>query len=180
MIDITKRRNIIKGLYVKIQSDNGKEHKGYVKEVLSKGNSSKGIRVTISSIITNSLVEGIVVDVPSKNDIQKETFKFYNLFFSGNEYYTIVNEKSEYFVYDTSNKLGRKRIILIFNDVSMAKSFLSKNEKFKDYNLKRISKKNTLQHNFEDIVFDYYLLNDCKLVNKNKFNELEKYFFIHN
>lgn len=179
MIDISKRKNIVIGLYVKIQLDNGDEHKGYVKEIISKGNSSKGIRVLISSAITNSLVEGIVVDAPSRNEIQKETFKFYNLFFSKNEYYSIVDNNNNYILYKTSSKLKNKSVVLLFTDVFIAKDFLSKNEEFKKYSLKRISKKNTLQYNFEKLTFDYYLLDNCKLVNKYKFNELEKYFLIH-
>lgn len=179
MIDITKRRNIVNGLYVIIQSDDGKEYKGYVKKVLSKGDSSKGIKVIISSTVTSSLVEGIVIDVPSKNDIRKETFKFYNLFFSGKEYYSIINENNEYILYDISNNIGKKKAILLFTNISTAKNFLSNNKQFKSFNLKRVSKKNTLQYNFEKLTFDYYLLDNCKLVNKHKFNELEKYFLIH-
>lgn len=180
MIDVTKRKNIVIGLYVKIELDDGSRHNGYVKKIISKGNSSKGIRVIISSTLTNSLVEGIVIEVPSKNDVQKETFKFYNLFFSNNEYYSIIDSNNEYLLYNSSNKLGNKTMVLLFTDASIAKDFLSKNKKFENYKIKRISKKNTLQYNFEKLSFDYYLLDNCKLVNKYKFNELEKYFLIHN
>lgn len=179
MIDITKKRNIIKGLYVKIKSDNGKEYKGYVTKILSKKDSINGIRVIISSTVTNSLIEGIVIDVPSKNDVHKEIFKFYNLFFSCNEYYSIVDKNNEYSLYNISKNSQNKKVVLLFTNSSTAKSFLSKNDVFKECNLKRISKKNTIQHNFENLIFDYYLLDNCKLVDKYKFNELEKYFFMH-
>lgn len=179
MIDITKRKNIIKGLYVKIECDNGKEYKGYIVKVLSKGDSARGIKVTISSTLTNSLIDGVVIDVPSKNEVHKENFKFYNLFFSGKEYYSIIDENNEYILYDISSGLKRKKVILLFTNSSIAKSFISKNESFKNYTLKRISKKNTIQSNFEKLVFDCYLLDSDKLVDKVKFNELEKYFLIH-
>lgn len=179
IIDVTKKRNIINGLYVKIKSDNGKEHKGYVTKIISKKDSENGIRVVISSTVTNSLIEGVVIDVPSKNDVHKEIFKFYNLFFSCKEYYSIIDKNNEYFLYSVSKNSQNKKVILLFTSASTAKSFLSKKEIVDEYNLKRISKKNTLQYNFESLAFDYYLLDNCKLVDRNKFNELEKYFLMH-
>lgn len=176
MIDITKRKNIKEGMYVKIKTHNNNEVNGYVKRIISKNNDKNGIRVIIKSSLTNSIEEGVIIDVPSKNDVKKEVFKFYNLFFSEKEFYSFIDCNNNFLLLNISNE---KKAICIFSNALKAKEFLEKYGLNNKYSLKRIGKKNYLCGNFKDLKFNYYLLNNVKLVARAKFDEVEKYFVIH-
>lgn len=178
MIDFTKIKNFKKGLYVKVKSPDGAEHNGYIEEILSKKNSKDGIRVVISSSLTNSLTEGIVVDVPSKNDVQKEVFKYYNLFFSNKEFYSLIDKEGKLYTFKVSKQKISEVVVTLFSDPQKGKDFLLKMN-LEGFSMKRISKKNMLQNNFNSIDYNYYLIDGTKLVQKNKFDELEKYFLMH-
>lgn len=178
MIDFTKIKNLKKGLYVKVKSYDGTEHNGYIKEIISKKNSNDGIKVIISSSLTNSLTEGVVIGIPSKNTVQKEVFKYYNLFFSSKEFYSLIDKDGNLYTFKVSKQNVSEIAVTIFSDSQKGKDFLSKMN-LEGFSMKRISKKNMLQNNFNSVNYNYYLVDGVKLVQKYKFNELEKYFLIH-
>lgn len=178
MIDVTKRKNIKKGLYVKVKTSDNKETKGYVYDILSKTDSKNGIRVIITSELTKCKIEGNVVAVPSKAEIQKEVFKFYNIFFSQKEYYSIIDCNQNFYVHTLYKGNIQKSMVVVFSNHLDAVKFLDK-LKESELTIKRISKKNLLQNNFSNYKYEYYLLNGVKIVNKNKFDELEKFFLSH-
>lgn len=178
MIDITKVKNLKKGLYVEIEMDNGKRARGYIKEILTKNNNPNGIRVMVFSSLTNSPLEGIVVHVPSKNDVHKENFKYYNLFFSNKEFYSIVDCEGDFHIVKLNKNTSSKQAVLIFSKPDKAKEFL-KTLKDDSLSLKRISTRNMIQSNFSKVHHDCYLIDGIKLVQRIKFEELEKYFSMH-
>lgn len=178
MIDITKIKNIDIGLYVEIVDDNKRKHKGYVKKIISKGNDKNGIRVAITSTLTNSITEGTIISTPSKSEVQKETFKYYNIFFNSKEFFSIIDENGNYYILKLGSKSNTKLAVTIFTNSKEAKKFI---ESLKDNSLKlkRISSKKLLITNFSKIQYDCFILEGKKVVNKIKFEELEKYFDMH-
>ena len=87
-IDVTQRKNFKKGMLVDITE---KENliRGYISKILSNENQTNGIKVQLSNGHS-----GRIYGVPSKADIEKEDFKFYNLFFNSCEIHTILKENS--------------------------------------------------------------------------------------
>lgn len=178
MIDITKIKNIDKGLYVEIIDNNKRKHKGYVREIISKGNDKNGIRVIIASTLTNTLTEGTIISIPSKSEVQKEMFKYYNIFFNSKEFFSIIDENGNYYILKLGNKSNAKLAVTIFTNSKEAKQFIESLEN-NSLKLKRISSKNLLINNFSKIQYNCFILEGKKIVSKIKFEELEKYFDMH-
>lgn len=86
-IDITKRSNFQKGMLVDIIVGD-KTVRGYIVKILSQED-GKPIKVQINDGNT-----GRVYQIPSKNDIEKEEFKFFNLFFNTCDIHTIIKGDS--------------------------------------------------------------------------------------
>lgn len=86
-IDITKRQNFQKGMLVEIEC-NGEAKRGYIAKILSQED-GKPIKVELQEGFT-----GRVFQIPSKDDIEKENFRFFNLFFNTCEIHTIMKENS--------------------------------------------------------------------------------------
>lgn len=96
-IDISQRNNFQKGMLVDIL-ENEQIIRGYINKIISNDNQTKGIKVSL----TNGHI-GRVYGIPSKFEIEKENFKFYNLFFNTCDIYTILKDKNV-FLLDCNGK----------------------------------------------------------------------------
>ena len=156
-IDITKRENIILGLLVEIQTKEDKEDtltRGYVKNVLSKKECSKGIKVELTSGEV-----GNVKRIVTKDIIKKENFKFYNEFLNYSKIFSIYNKEENVFLeVNRVNKNTKQveKIAFLFTNVELGRYMcnkLNKEEDTKRYCLKAISRKRNISSNFREIKF---------------------------
>lgn len=180
-LDVKIKSNIIKGLIVDIVEEKNKQSqevtRGYVKRLISNSDQkNKGIKVEL----TNGAV-GRVVGIPSKNDIQKENFKFYNVFFYQDIIYGIWDKKNkQFFVIKRQNKLtGRiEKTMLLFSDLDIANAKI-KGTPFEDRNfqIKSIKRKSKLITNvFKNYDIDVFSINTERKVSIKKMKDLEEKF----
>lgn len=177
-VDITKRDNIVIGLIVDIVEDKNKDTqevtRGCVKKIISNSDRKKGIKVEL----TNGSM-GTVIGIPSKADIQKETFKFYNLFFY-QEIYALWDKKTNKFlVLDRINKIsGRKeRTLLLFSSEDIAKDTIKGTSlDNKNYLLRPIKRSKPIITVFKDYDIDVYSIDTKRKLTALKMKELEEHF----
>lgn len=86
-IDITKKANFQKGMLVEIIVED-KIVRGYISQILSKED-GKPIKVRLYD---GNI--GRVYCIPSKDEIEKEEFKFFNLFFNSCDIHIIIKDDS--------------------------------------------------------------------------------------
>ncbi|NLZ35802.1 MAG: YwbE family protein [Clostridiales bacterium] len=179
-VDVTIKDNICIGLVVDIVEDKNKSSQiitqGCVKRIISNKDCKKGIKVEL----TNGAI-GHIKGIPSKNDIKKETFKFYNIFFYQEYIYSIWDKKNNKFlVLNRLNKLKNKveKTILLFSSNEIA------NEKIKgtsldnkNFSIRSIRRKNkTINNFFKNYEVDYYSIDTTRKLSKEKMEEYEKRF----
>lgn len=178
--DATKLKNIVIGLYVGIIDDkerylegDAEIRRGYVKKILSKSDNKKGIKVKLS----NGRV-GRVFEIYSKNQIRAESFKFYNTLFYLKNVYSLYHKKNKDFItLKSRNGKGEiENIAFIFSSREKAENIMKKINS-KDIILKRLSKKDTLAHNFDSLKVDKFLIDNERKVSYHIFNNWEKYLF---
>lgn len=112
--DLTNRKNFKPGMLVDVRFNGGEIDRGYIEKVDSIENNKKGILVTLTKGI-----KGRVVGVPSENEIKKENFRFYNLFFHSKEIYSIYDKKArKYLTLPIFNKTinENENTVLMFTD----------------------------------------------------------------
>lgn len=76
MDETTQLRFFKLGLYVTIETKTGDLINGFIEKILSKKDDEQGIRVRLKSGEI-----GHVIKIPSKHDLERETFKYYNVLF---------------------------------------------------------------------------------------------------
>lgn len=178
-IDVTKKDNIVIGLMVDIVEDKNKATqevtRGCVKRIISNTDRKKGIKVEL----TNGKI-GAVVGIPSKSDIQKETFKFYNVFFYQDKIYAIWDKKSNKFlVLDRINKVSGKkeRTLLLFSSEDIAKSVIKGTSlEDKNYLLRPIKRNKPIVVVFKEYNIDVYSIDTKRKLTALKMKELEEHF----
>lgn len=179
-IDVTLKENICVGLMVEIVEDKNKSTQvltqGCVKRLISNKDCKKGIKVEL----TNGAV-GHIKGIPSKNDIKKEKFKFYNTFFYQEYIYSIWDKKANNFL--TVNRVNKingllEKTIFLFSDMDIAKEkMVGTILDDKNYSIRSIRRKNkSINTIFKNCEFDYYSLDTSKKLSKIKMEELEKHF----
>lgn len=178
-MDGTIRKNICKGLLVDIvkkeHQPTGELTRGYVVEILTKSpQHHRGIKVRLS----NGAV-GRVQEIPSKEDIRLENFKFYNIFFQAKKLYSIWNSESEtYLVIDHMNTKGvAEKTSFVFDTHEQASSFL-KGTKYesKTYPVREINRKKFIADNFAKIGTEFVRINKERKLSLDKLREWENYF----
>lgn len=179
-VDVTLRANIVVGLMVDIVEDKNKATQeltmGCVKRIISNKDCKKGIKVEL----TNGAV-GHVKGIPSKNDIKKETFKFYNVFFYQEKIYAVWDKKKKQFlVLDRRNKMNNKieRTMLLFSSDEIARDKI-KGTSLDDRNflirpIRRKSKYITAF--FKNYDIDVYSIDLERKLTSLKMKELEEHF----
>lgn len=176
-VDVSKINNIVVGLMVDVIDENNKEEtiRGCVKKIISNKDRKKGIKVEL----TNGVI-GSVIGVPSKADIEKEKFKFYNIFFHQDKIYTIWDKESNKFlILDRVNKLiGKKeKTVLLFTDKEIAKrklkgSALENNR----YDIRQIKRNKAIVKIFENYEVEYYSINTERKLSAIQMKDFEEYF----
>ena len=178
-IDVTLRENILVGLMVDIVEDKNKETQeitmGYVKRVVSNKDCKKGIKVEL----TNGAI-GHVKGIPSKNDIKKETFKFYNIFFYQEKLYSIWDKKNKKFlVLNRKNKINNKfeKTILLFSSEEIAiEKIKGTSLANKNFLIRPIRRNKFIYEFFKNYDIDVYSINLERKLTKLKMKELEEHF----
>jgi Uncharacterized conserved protein len=178
-VDVTNKDNIIPGLLVEIVVDKDRETqeltRGYVKKVLSKSDSKKGIRVELT---TGEI--GNVKYVPSKHDIKKENFKFYNEFFFRDKIFSIWDKsKNSFLVIGRMNKISGKveNITLLFTEKEIANNTIKGTSlDSPNYVVRQINRKKSIVGNYSEIKVDFFSIDGSRKLSFDRMIEWEAYF----
>ncbi|AMN31274.1 DUF2196 domain-containing protein [Clostridium perfringens] len=178
-LDERKIKNIVIGLYVGIIDDKEKKlgdeapiRRGYVKKILSKEDNEKGIKVELSNGR-----KGRVYEIYSKNDIRKETFKFYNEFFYEKRIYSLWDKtKNKYVLSIADNKItnAKELVAFLFSNDDKAKEFLKKLNN-KNICIKAVSRKIKVAENFKGMNISKFRINDERNIAYEKLVDIESY-----
>lgn len=175
--EFINKSNICIGLLVEIVSDEDratqKLTRGYIKEIVTKGNKSKSV-----TVILTSGKKGIIKHIVTKNELKRENFKFYNLFFSDSRIYSIWDRKSnKYLVIEHTNKTSCKmeKIAFLFNDEKIAQQVLN-SLKNRNYTLRTINRKKPIAENFKTLGVQYFSINKDRKLSCERLVEWENYF----
>lgn len=179
-IDVTVKDNICIGLVVDIVSEQDKATQkitnGCVKKIISNKDCKKGIKVEL----TNGII-GHIKGIPSKNEVKKDTFKFYNTFFYQEYVYAIWDKsKKKFLILDRVNRInGRlEKTMLIFSSSEIAtekiKGTSLDNDNFSIRSLRRKNK--SFDKFFKDYDIDVYSIDMSRKLTKEKMKELEEHF----
>lgn len=149
--------------------------RGYIAEIISKENSSKGIKVRL----TNGK-KGVVQYVPTKDDIRLENFKFYNRFFFHPTIYSIWdNQARKYLVIEHYNRsIGQtEKTAFLFDSKEKAKELIKGSVyDSKDYSIRLINRKKPIVENFKTLEIDYFRINKERKLSFERLKEWEHYF----
>lgn len=180
-IDVTIKKNIIVGLMVDIIEDKNKSSqeitRGYVKRLISNSDCKKGIKVEL----TNGAI-GHIQGIPSKNEIKKDKFKFYNIFFYQEYIYSIWDKKEKkFFIMNRKNNLTNKieKTLLLFSSKELLEKKIKGTifENSKEYIIRSIKRKNKdIATFFKDYEFDTVSIDFERKLSKEQLIKLEKKF----
>ena len=165
-VDLTKKENFTKGMLVDIEV---KEdiYRGYITKIISSNTKGKPIKVQIH---TGEV--GRIYGVPSKDEIEKETFKFYNLFFNYNQIYTVLNG-NEVFVLPIQDK----RIIYLYSSEEEARQAVKNTPlEQKPYRISRLKRTKHLVELLHKYNANLYIIDMDKQLSSNDLKELETRF----
>lgn len=162
-IDVSERNNFKQGMLVDIL-ENEKIVRGYINKIISNENQSKGIKVSLS----NGHI-GRIYGVPSKAEIEKENFKFYNLFFNTCDIYTILKE-TNVFLLDWN---GKKCAYLYSSKDSALKSIKNTPLEQKPYNVGKLNRKKNIIELLKKYDIDIFIIDMEKQLTNSELNDLE-------
>lgn len=165
-IDISQRNNFQKGMLVDILE---KENlvRGYISKILSNENQEKGIKVLL-----HNGHSGRIYGVPAKAEIEKEEFKFYNLFFNTCDIFTILNEKNV-FLLDCN---GKKCAYLYSSKEIATKSIKNTPLEKKPYNIGKLSRNKNIIDLLKKYQIDIFVIDMEKQLTNEQLNDLEMKF----
>lgn len=179
-IDVRLKENIIVGLLVDIVEDKNKSTqeitRGRVKRIISNTDCNRGIKVEL----TNGAI-GHCKGVPNKNEIKKDNFKFYNIFFYQEYIYGLWDKKNNKFlVVNRVNKINDclEKSLFLFSSKEIAEEKI-KNTSLENnnYSIRSIRRKNkTITKFFKDYDIDYFIIDTNKKIERIRFEELESQF----
>ena len=181
-IDITLKENIVPGLMVDIVEDKNKGSQEYtrgcVKRIISNKDCKKGIKVQL----TNGAI-GNVKGIPSKAELEKNAFKFYNLFFYNNIFAVWDIKNNKFITLDRINKKSgtKEKIMLLFSTREIAEKKLE-NTKFIPpvYCVRMVRKKNkSINSFFKNYEVTAYLIDLEKRLSVDKMQYFEEKFKEH-
>lgn len=176
MLDVTIKKEIKKGLLVDIKEDGGSQFcRGYVEEILSKADSIKGIRVKL----TNGK-SGRIVSIPKKEEIRKDNFKFYNLFFYTPPHFAIWDtQNNQFVVIDHINKQSKsvEKTFLIFSKKEIAMQFL-KGTKYSQtpYTIREMHRRKRISEQISRFSIDFIRIDGDRKVLYDTFIQWETMF----
>ena len=176
-IDITMKKNFRPGMLVEIETEEDKVRdtvtRGVIVKVLSKGNQEKGIKVELD---TGEV--GRVYSVPTKDEMRRETFKFYNTFFFLPKIYSVWHKKEKkYYTLAYPSKSGNEKTAFLFVDKGEGERLMEMmNLSATEYIVKEINRKKFIHENFKTLEVDTYRINLNRKLTADKLKELEQYF----
>lgn len=159
-------------MYVEILIGDTELKRGKIKSVISKTTPKDGL-------IRVELVSGDIgkcVKIISKDEIEIENFKFFNLFLHNKYYYSLYNnEQRQYFFLERTYKHNIKaRNLMLFSSKERAEETLNKSNHLKNnYNVVRLNPNKKLSDIVKDIPCHLLIIDLSKVITKNKLKELE-------
>lgn len=164
-IDITKRQNFQKGMLVEIEC-NGEAKRGYISKILSKED-GKPIKVELQEGFV-----GRVFQIPSKDDIEKENFKFFNLFFNSCDIYTIMKDNSLLL-----GKCGNLKCAYLFSSKEEAKKATKGTPMAeKPYAIGRLTRKKNITELLKKYAVDIFVIDMKHQLRNEELNDKEIQF----
>lgn len=177
MDNIISKDNICVGMLVDIVADEDRATqemtRGYIREIVTKGNTAKKI-----TVILTSGKKGTVKKIVTKEDVKRENFKFYNIFFFDKKIYSIWDRKNnKYLVMDHLNKTSgtKERLSFLFNDYKIGQDVLNKLNN-DNYMLRAINRKKPIVENFKTLNVEYFSINRDRKLSFGRLVEWENYF----
>lgn len=167
-----RRKNLRPGMMVEVNLNN-EIVRGIIKEVIPPHLSNNDLEVELT---TGS--KGPLVRIVTKNEIEQETFKFYNLFFHSRHLLTIWNKYTKKtLLLRTSNKRTAQveYAAMLFSSEEIAKKFLEELDD-KDHAIRRISRQIPITENFKNEMVTHYRLDESRRLNEQRLNQLEEQF----
>ena len=167
------KKDLKKGTLVDIIIGEGTIKRGRIKELKSKTTPKDKMHKVE---LTNGLI-GKVIKIVSKDEVELENFKFFNILFYSKEVYSIYN--CEQRNYTTINKKDSElQHILIFTGKEEASDMINKSkEKFNNCKVNKLHPNKRISENFKKVnKIDYVIINNTKKVSFSKFKELENQF----
>lgn len=165
-IDVSQRNNFQKGMLVDIL-ENEKIVRGYINKILSNENQDKGIKVLLQNGHT-----GRIYGVPAKFEIEKEEFKFYNLFFNTCDIFTILNEKNV-FLLDCN---GKKCAYLYSSKDKAINSIKNTPLEKKPYSIGKLNRNKNIIELLKKYQIDIFVIDMEKQLTNTQLNDLEMKF----
>ncbi|TCK01375.1 UNVERIFIED_ORG: uncharacterized protein YwbE [Anoxybacillus amylolyticus] len=164
-------KHIRQGMVVDIVVD-GEVRRGYVREVLSKGTTTKGVKVRLLDG-----KEGKIVHIPTKRELWQEQVKFYNSFLFGDVYGYWNAEKQQWDVllYDNPYTGQMERTIVWFQRKQDAVSFLSKLPHASILSVRRLSKEKAYAAQVQSLSPDYIRINGQRKIAYSRFQDIEQF-----
>ena len=169
-MELITRKDVVVGMLVDIKVDGCDEVvRGYIAEILSRSIGNKNVKVRIR----NGL-EGRVIDIPKKYEVDSERLKTFNRFFSAKSIYTIWDKKSNQpFIVDS--KYGA--VAFLFLEKEECNNFI-KVKDLKDCPSNTIHPKKPIVESFKKKRVDSFVLSNKVRVTNDKLKEMQKEFNI--
>lgn len=167
-MNITKK-DICIGLFVEIvqydERSNETYHRGYIKRIVTQGKSDK-VKVELD----NGEI-GVVIHIFSKEELQLESFKFYNRLLFSKEIYVIWNRYEQYHFVQNSHDT---KVLYLFQSKDEANKFIKKylNDNFMVQSIKK--EKKSLEQIFSKTDFNTYYIDLSRRISRKKLFQFEE------
>lgn len=167
------KKDLKKGTLVEIIIGDDTVKRGRIHEVISKTTpKDKMYRVEL----TNGS-KGKVIKIISKDEVELENFKFFNILFYSKNVYSLYDCDNQNYI-TISKKDSNLTNLLIFTDIEQARKTINKSQdKFGRCKVNKLHPKKRISENFKKINrIDYVIIDNAKKVSFSKFKELEEQF----
>lgn len=162
-IDTTIKNNFKVGMMVDVQ-ENDKIYRGYIKKILSNDNQDKGIKVLLENGHS-----GRIYGVPSKAEIEKQDFKFFNLFFNSETIYVLLKD-NEVFTISSNNK----NCAYLFSSKEKAlKAVQGTPLENKPYHTNKLTRKKNITELLAKYNIDIFVIDMKRQLTNQELNDLE-------
>lgn len=157
-----RRKQLKVGMLVEVVKDGGIV-RGYIKQVIPPEQPNQPIEVELKSGVI-----GTIERIVTRSELNRESFRFYNLFFHSRHLLTIHHKfTKEIYITDGA--------AYIFSDEGISKKVL---EELNDDNLaiRRISRQKPIIESFDNSNITKFRLDESMIVSKQRIKKLEEYF----
>ena len=164
-------KHIRQGMVVDIVVD-GEVRRGYVREVLSKGITTKGVKVRL----LDGKV-GKIIHIPTKRELWQEQVKFYNSFLFGSVYgyWNTAKQQWDVLLYENPYTGQMERTVVWFQQEQDAMSFLPRLPHASILSVRRLSKRETYSAQIQSLAPDYIRINGQRKIAYQRFQDIEQF-----